>query len=252
MKTGIIYCATNLINGKQYIGQTINSLDERIKSHYKRSKNKFANEAFMCALRKHKKENWRWEILVENVPIDQLDLFERSYIWGLSAFEFGYNLTTGGTGGRILSEESRRKMSISRSGLNHPNFGKPLSEETKRKISIANMGRKGMIGKNHPMFGKTHDKAARKKISVANTGENHPNFGKHISRKTKNKISDSNSKNYKIIKPSGDIEIIKNLSNYCKENNLSVGSMCSVCDGKRKQHKGYQIERLNDKEGDEK
>lgn len=30
----IIYCATNKINNKKYIGQTINTLEERIRGHF--------------------------------------------------------------------------------------------------------------------------------------------------------------------------------------------------------------------------
>ena len=33
-ENGIIYIATNLINRKQYVGQTINSLKERKRGHF--------------------------------------------------------------------------------------------------------------------------------------------------------------------------------------------------------------------------
>ena len=52
-KTGIIYIATNIKNGKSYIGQTISKLNKRVSRHYKSSKThsyKFAN-----ALKKYKK-----------------------------------------------------------------------------------------------------------------------------------------------------------------------------------------------------
>lgn len=39
--------------------------------------------------------------------------------------------------GKHHSEESRKKMSESKRGENHPNYGKHLSEETKRKISLS-------------------------------------------------------------------------------------------------------------------
>ena len=44
--------------------------------------------------------------------------------------------------GRVYSEETRRKMSESLSGENHPNWGKPRSEETKQKIRESNLGKK--------------------------------------------------------------------------------------------------------------
>ena len=143
MNTGIIYRADNLINGKCYIGQTIKSLDERIRGHYIDCKNK--NYKFSNALRKYKKEDWKWEVLVENVPIDQLDLFERSYIWGLSTFEFGYNSTTGGERG-VRCEETKKKLSeIAKERCKDPKnlamLGKNHSEEAKKKMSVAHIGK---------------------------------------------------------------------------------------------------------------
>ena len=51
--------------------------------------------------------------------------------------------------GKILSEETKRKMSEAKKGEKHPLYGKPLSEETKRKMSEALKGNKNMLGKHH-------------------------------------------------------------------------------------------------------
>ena len=50
---------------------------------------------------------------------------------------------------------------------------------------------------------------------------------------------------YKIITPNGSIVIAKSLTKFCKENNLSQGNMNEVAKGKRKQHKGFKCEYLN-------
>ena len=50
--------------------------------------------------------------------------------------------------GKILSEETRRKMSKAKKGEKHPLYGKQLSEETKRKMSEAKKG------ENNPIYGK--------------------------------------------------------------------------------------------------
>lgn len=52
------------------------------------------------------------------------------------------NFTDGGDGGLgyVASEETRHKMSESRSGANNPMFGKKFSEETKLKMSIKKLG----------------------------------------------------------------------------------------------------------------
>ena len=44
--------------------------------------------------------------------------------------------------GRKRSAETCKRIGLSKSGENNPNFGKPRSEETKRKISQAQVGRK--------------------------------------------------------------------------------------------------------------
>jgi len=43
--------------------------------------------------------------------------------------------------GKKMSEETCRKMSISTSGENNPNYGKHLSKKTKQKLSEAHMGK---------------------------------------------------------------------------------------------------------------
>jgi len=51
-------------------------------------------------------------------------------------------------------------------------IGKILSKETKKKISMK------VKGKNNPMFGKTHSAVARKKISLSKKGRIPWNKGK--------------------------------------------------------------------------
>jgi hypothetical protein len=73
------------------------------------------------------------------------------------------NLTNGGEGtsGAVVSEETKKKQSVAKSGENHPQFGIPVTEETKKKISEAKSGK--FTGENNPNYGRT--------------GEKHPNYG---------------------------------------------------------------------------
>lgn len=243
MRTGIIYQATNLINGKMYIGQTIRKLKTRITEHYHNVKN--SNNKFSNALQKYSKENWKWEILVDNVPIGQLNLFEKSYIWGLSTFEFGYNSTTGGSEASTVSEDTRNKLSRAR-------LGKPLSEETKNKISLSTKGKfiseghRKIISKSKlgiPRTEETKKKISEKRIKNGIAlGSKNPFYGKKHSQETKNILSDVRSVvYYEIITPAGNVEIIKNLYLYCKNHNLDDRAMRRVIKNEYKQHKGYKV-----------
>lgn len=53
----IIYKVTNKVNNKVYIGQTVNSIDYRMKQHYKDTKRD--NYYFHNALRKYKVEDFK-------------------------------------------------------------------------------------------------------------------------------------------------------------------------------------------------
>jgi len=48
--------------------------------------------------------------------------------------------------GKVISEETRARMSEARKGENNPNFGKQHSAETKAKIGAKSVGRKHMVG----------------------------------------------------------------------------------------------------------
>lgn len=97
-------------------------------------------------------------ILEENISLEQAIQTEIEYRPG---YRIGWNICPGGgvppndrenhhNKGRVVTEESRIKMSLAKRGTRHPNFGKPLSEETKKKISEAQRGKL-----NH-RFGKTN------------------------------------------------------------------------------------------------
>lgn len=51
----------------------------------------------------------------------------------------------------------------------------------------------------------------------------------------------SSSKHYVFISPDGDVTEVFNLSKFCKDNNLSNGSMYHLMSGKYKQCKGWTI-----------
>jgi len=77
-KYGIIYCATNIINNKKYIGQTIRSLDKRIKEHIGHA-NKDNKYAFHLAINKYGIDKFEWEEI--DVADNQEELDEKELYW---------------------------------------------------------------------------------------------------------------------------------------------------------------------------
>lgn len=99
--TGIIYKAT-APDGKIYIGQTLRSLMVRIKQHKKSSLNKnnrkYYFSKFMSAIRQYGTENFKWEILYQDVPWNELSKLEMTEIEKHNSFSVGLNSTPGGQG----------------------------------------------------------------------------------------------------------------------------------------------------------
>ena len=150
----IIYCSTNQINYKSYIGQTSN-FEERKKSHIRNSiknyKNKCKN-AFQKALYKYGVENFNWEIICECSSVEEANEMEEYYILFLNTLSpNGYNLKSGGKN-HLMSKEVREKIKeklkivgtfIGKKGKDHPNFGKKLSKERKQQLSFIKSGENG-------------------------------------------------------------------------------------------------------------
>lgn len=138
-----IYLRTNLINGKQYVGQTNNFKNREY--DWKCIKAIYANKHLSNARNKYGLENWKVEILKECETQDELNKWEKYYINELNTkTPNGYNLTDGGNGisGFKHSEETKKKMSESTKGNNHPQYGKPISKESKNKSMLNQPTRK--------------------------------------------------------------------------------------------------------------
>ena len=75
----IIYKATNLINGKVYIGQTKKELKRRISEHKSELKLNGRNQLFYNALRKHGWYNFEWTII--DTANSREELNEKEIYW---------------------------------------------------------------------------------------------------------------------------------------------------------------------------
>ena len=101
----IIYKATNLINGKFYIGQTVNLLRKRISQHKYNAFVKKTKKPFYYAIRKYGWNNFKWKILDDK--IDNINILNEKEVYWIKILNTllpnGYNLTGGGKG-YIISE----------------------------------------------------------------------------------------------------------------------------------------------------
>ena len=70
----IIYVITNLLNGKQYVGQTTRTLKERLTQHRSHS-----NSAIGQAIQKYGWENFKAEVIEECETLEKLN--EREKYW---------------------------------------------------------------------------------------------------------------------------------------------------------------------------
>ena len=113
---GIIYCYTNLINNKKYIGQTINP-EMRYsahKSNYQNPKNGEYNSLLHKAFRKYGFENFKYEILVQD--IDDINVLNDLEVYYISKYNTqvpnGYNVEVGGKNSPKPKTLEHRKKEI--------------------------------------------------------------------------------------------------------------------------------------------
>lgn len=130
-----IYCFTNKLNSKRYVGQSVN-IENRYKAHLNRVNE---DSYFHNALKKYGIDNFNFQILIE-CPEDNLNYWEKFYIkyYCSNIKEFGYNLTEGGS--LKLSEESIKKaVETKRIKYNNdPTYKENISRAQKRRFEDPN------------------------------------------------------------------------------------------------------------------
>lgn len=132
-RPALIYKATNLINGKFYIGVTTRSLQRRSSEHLKAAEaGRGGNGAFYRAIRKYGRDAFRFRILAEYATAHEALPEERRIILALKPH---YNSKPGGEGFSLISDSGRARISAAHKG-NKWRLGATHSEET-RKILAA-------------------------------------------------------------------------------------------------------------------
>lgn len=195
------------------------SLEKRREEHiYVVGRHK--NTYFHNAIRAYGIDNFSWSILAETDSETKLNAMEKFYIAAYRKMGNVYNLTDGGEGssGRIITEETRKKMSEAQKGKKVA----PFSKEHREKISAAsrNMSKeqRAAIAKANSIrviteetkeklrkrrTGQKHSEESKKKMSISAKGrvfsEEHKakisaaNRLRVCTQETKDKISRANA-----------------------------------------------------------
>jgi group I intron endonuclease len=226
-----IYCITNNINGKQYVGLTTRNVNES-KSYYG------SGIHINRAIKRYGKSNFNKDILEEITDKDKLSTRERYWINELNTISpNGYNLTDGGERGYTISDESLETMSkkARKFMLSDKNTrrGSTYSTEWRQNISNALTGR--TLSKEH------RDNLKKAKVGTTT----HPNSIKALKKcgKARQKDQSTNTVVLQIDKKIGEI-----LNEYFsiheaqRQTKIWTSSISMCCSGKLKTSGGFKWE----------
>lgn len=189
-KVAGIYKLTCNVNGKIYIGKSVN-IRRRLNDHKNCAKNGEGGFHLRNAIIKH-----GWNNFVVDI-IERFDIFDKlqdnAMLLKLESYYIKkYNSIDRSIGYNLCSYSNDRT-------------GIPRTQETKEKLRLANLGRihsdetKNLLselasGENHPMWGKHYDKDKLNSRSGENscwygkTGSSHPAYGRSHTHDAKIKI----------------------------------------------------------------
>ena len=247
-KSGI-YCIENIVTNKKYIGQSVD-IDTRWKKHkYELNRDNHKNKYLQSAWNKYGEDKFKFYIL-ELCSEEELDEKEIYWIEHYNTVdrELGYNLKTGGSGGCKFTDEVREHLSQV-----HKEICKDPEERKRMKQMIDDLWaneeyRKSRSGENHPLYGKHHSEETKKKLSESLKGRK----GKPLNEKQRKAISEAHKGKEppnKILIPVRCVELGLEFSDAITAgrslNIKSPNHVIDVCQGRRQTCGGYHWEFVN-------
>ena len=256
----VVYKITNKINGKVYIGQTIQTLGRRWKKHVRYSENN-SKTAIHNAIRKYGPENFTIEEIDGANSLSELNYLETHYIYKHESLApNGYNLKIGGSNS-LYTDEAKAKMSKSHTGKklskeHRNNISKSVikffkeNPETANKVrEIASKTLTKYMSKNpHPKKGKKLSKESRERISQSKMGDKNPMYGKKSNdaqRKALMKGQEIRRNNLKKVLCHQNKKVYNTVTEAAKDLGFARSSVSNVLTGFRKNLKGFTFEYLN-------
>lgn len=193
-------------NGKVYIGITCQKPSDR----FANGKGYKKNEHFSRAIRKYGWSNFKHEIVVDGLTLDEANNKEIELIAASNSTNsrFGYNNMSGGNQGAAASADTRKR----RSRASKKNW---TSAEYREKISMA-------------LTGIARSDETRQKMSLAKLGKSHCQPTKWVAVE-------------QIDKDTGQtIRIFGSISEASNATGATKANICSCCKGNRRTTSGYK------------
>lgn len=126
----LVYMATNLANGHQYVGYTSHSFQSRKRQHIYTSRADKPNMAIARAIKKYGEDSFKFEIVQDGLSIDEAWHLEKSLIEKLKPY---YNVSIGGKSGASGIQWAAKSRALLSSKLR----GKKFSAEARARMKIA-------------------------------------------------------------------------------------------------------------------
>jgi group I intron endonuclease len=183
MKKYSVYCHTNKINNKKYVGIT----SQKPQNRWRNGNGYKGNEHFFRAIQKYGWHNFLHEILYVDLSQEEAEKIEIKLIreWETFKNDKGYNIELGGNvqknipqttkdkiskalKGRKCSEETKIKISKAKKGKPNPNKGKKMSKEFVEKDRLSHLGQKAW-NKNRPWTDEEKAKCNGKSVVCVET-----------------------------------------------------------------------------------
>ena len=219
-----VYCHTNKINQKKYIGITRNVPERR----WNNGRGYTNNRYFSRAIEKYGWHNFLHEILYTDLSKEQAEEIEIQLIkeYDSANPDHGYNIELGGNGTGRFTDETRRRISEALKGHG-------CSEETKRKISEAKAGKSQ--GKGRKMSAESIEKNR-----LAHIGQTPWNKGRRWTDEEKAKCGGKAVLCVELNKR------FRTAHEAAKELNLDFSAICKCARGKKKTTGGYHWQYIKD------
>lgn len=214
-----IYICKNNINGKIYVGQTKQKLCFRINQH------KYRGKLLTAAINKYGLNNFSWWIVYVTDNQIYADNAEKMYISLYNSLTpNGYNISLGGVGSIIISDQTKEK-------LKKCNLGKKHSWQTKVKMSISHKGKvrtkEHCLNLSNSLKGKKPSEKCKQMQKLAMKGM----INKTTFPPTRIKCHNNGI-------------IYNSMAEASKQLGISISKISLVCSGLRKHTKNYTFEKI--------